>query len=138
MALAGGSTVIVPERTGYFFQKGEIASPDGHCRAFDNRAEGTVFSSGAGTVVLKRLEDALADGNHIYAVIRGSAINNDGAQKIGFTAPSIEGQAEVIAMAHAMADVDPRSISYVEAHGTGTSIGDPVEIQGLCRAFGGR
>ncbi len=136
VALAGGVTVMVPERTGYVFQKGEIASPDGHCRAFDDRAEGTVFSSGAGTVVLKRLEDALADGNHIYAVIRGSAINNDGAQKIGFTAPSIEGQAEVIAMAHAMANVDPRSISYVEAHGTGTSIGDPAEIHGLCRAFG--
>jgi acyl transferase domain-containing protein/acyl carrier protein len=135
VALAGGSTVIVPERTGYVFQKGEIGSPDGHCRAFDDRAAGTVFSSGAGVVVLKRLDDALADGNHIYAVIRGSAINNDGAQKIGFTAPSIEGQAEVIAMAHAMANVDPRSISYVEAHGTGTTIGDPVEIQGLCRAF---
>ena len=137
VALAGGSTVIVPERTGYVFQKGEIGSPDGHCRAFDDRAAGTVFSSGAGVVVLKRLDDALADGNHIYAVMRGSAINNDGAQKIGFTAPSIEGQAEVIAMAHAMANVDARSISYVEAHGTGTTIGDPVELQGLCRAFAG-
>ncbi len=136
VALAGGVTVMVPERTGYLFQKGEIASPDGHCRAFDERAEGTVFSSGAGTVVLKRLEDAVADGNHIYAVIRGSAINNDGSQKIGFTAPSIEGQAECIAMAHGMAGVEARSISYVEAHGTGTSIGDPAEIHGLCRAFG--
>jgi acyl transferase domain-containing protein len=135
VALAGGVTVIVPERTGYVFQPGEIASPDGHCRAFDERAAGTVFSSGAGAVVLKRLDDAVADGNHVYAVILGAAINNDGGQKIGFTAPSIDGQAEVIAMAHAMAHVDSRSISYVEAHGTGTSIGDPAEIQALCRAF---
>jgi phthiocerol/phenolphthiocerol synthesis type-I polyketide synthase E len=136
VALAGGATVLMPERTGYVFQQGEIASPDGHCRAFDDRAEGTVFSSGAGVVVLQRLEDALAEGSHIYAVIRGSAINNDGGHKIGYTAPSIEGQAEVIAIAHAVADVDPRTISYVEAHGTGTPIGDPTELQGLCRAFG--
>jgi phthiocerol/phenolphthiocerol synthesis type-I polyketide synthase E len=136
VALAGGVTVLMPERTGYVFHNGEITSPDGHCRAFAERAQGTVFSSGAGVVVLKRLEDALTDGSHIYAVIRGTAINNDGAEKIGFTAPSIAGQAEVIAMAHAMADIDPRSISYVEAHGTGTPVGDPAEVHGLCRAFG--
>jgi len=136
LAIAGGATVLMPERTGYVFHPGEIASPDGHCRPFDHRALGTVFSSGAGAVALQRLEDALADGNHIYAVIRGAAVNNDGGHKIGFTAPSIEGQAEVIATAHAIADVAPETISYVEAHGTGTAVGDPTEIQGLCRAFG--
>ena len=112
-----------------------ILSPDGHCRAFDARAQGTVAGEGVGVVVLKRLADALADGDHVHAVIRGAAINNDGALKVGYTAPSVDGQAEVIARAHAMAGVDPATIGYVEAHGTGTALGDPIEIAALTEAF---
>ena len=134
-ALAGGVSISYPQKRGYLYQAGGMVSPDGHCRTFDEQASGTVFGSGAGVVLLKRLEDALRDGDHIYAAIRGSAINNDGAGKVGFTAPSVEGQAQVISMAQAAADVDPRSISYVEAHGTGTPLGDPIELAALTEAF---
>jgi acyl transferase domain-containing protein len=134
-ALAGGVSVHMPQRAGYIHEPGGITSPDGHCRAFDARAQGTVFGSGVGVVVLKRLEDALADGDTIYAVVKGSAVNNDGAAKVGYTAPSVEGQAEVIARAQALAEVAPDSIGYVETHGTGTLLGDPVEITALTQAF---
>lgn len=135
MALAGGITVTCPPRSGYFYQEGSMLSPDGHTRPFDASAQGTVFSDGAAIVLLKRLSDAVADGNQVFAVIRGSAVNNDGAGKASFTAPSSEGQAAVISMAHDRAQVDPRSIGYVETHGTATPIGDPIEIEGLTRAF---
>jgi amino acid adenylation domain-containing protein len=135
MALAGGVSVTVPFNVGYTYQDGGIVSPDGRCRAFDARARGTVGGSGVGVVVLKRLEDAIADGDTIRAVIRGSAINNDGSMKIGFTAPSAQGQAEVIAMAHAAAGIPAESIGYVEAHGTGTTLGDPIEVKALTDVF---
>jgi len=135
MALAGGVSVKCPQKRGYLYREGFILSPDGHCRAFDARAQGTVFSNGVGAVVLKRLSDALADGDHIEAVIRGSAVNNDGSSKVSFAAPSVDGQAEAIALAHAIADVDPSTIRYVETHGTGTALGDPIEIAGLTQAF---
>jgi acyl transferase domain-containing protein len=135
VALAGGVSVHMPQRTGYHYQEGGITSPDGHCRAFDAKGQGTLFGSGAGVVVLKRLEDALNDGDTIHAIIRGSAINNDGAVKVGYTAPGVEGQAEVIARAQAVAEVAPDSITYVEAHGTATPLGDPVEVQALTQAF---
>jgi phthiocerol/phenolphthiocerol synthesis type-I polyketide synthase E len=135
MALAGGSSIRFPTKAGYLYQDGGILSPDGHCRAFDERAQGTVCGSGVGAVLLKRLEDAIEHGDHIYAIIKGSATNNDGYRKIGFTAPSVEGQAEVIRLAHLMAEVSPETISYIEAHGTGTPIGDPIELQGLTEAF---
>lgn len=134
-ALAGGVCINVPQTRGYLYQEGGVASPDGHCRAFDERAKGVVDGSGAGVVVLKRLGDALAAGDHIHAVIRGVAINNDGSHKQGYTAPGLESQAEVIAMAQAMAEVDPADIGYVEAHGTGTPLGDPIEIAALIQAF---
>lgn len=135
MALAGGVTIEIPHCAGYLYREGEILSRDGHCRAFDANASGTVFGSGLGIVVLRRLEDALADGDSIRAIIRGSAINNDGSRKIGFLAPSVDGQAEVIAEALQVAGVDADSLSYVEAHGTGTRVGDPIEISGLTQAF---
>jgi amino acid adenylation domain-containing protein/non-ribosomal peptide synthase protein (TIGR01720 family) len=135
MALAGGVSIGVPQRTGYVFTDGAIGSPDGHCRAFDRRAQGTVGGHGLGVVVLKRLRDALADGDRIHAVIKGSAINNDGARKAGYTAPGLEGQARAIRAAQELAGVEPDSIAYVEAHGTGTALGDPVEIAALTRAF---
>jgi acyl transferase domain-containing protein/thioesterase domain-containing protein len=135
MALAGGVSVSVPQKGGYVYQESGIGSPDGHCRPFDQRAAGTVGGSGCGTVLLKRLSDAIADGDTIQAVIRGSAINNDGSLKVGYTAPSVEGQAEVIALAQAVAGVGPETISYVEAHGTGTRLGDPIEVAALQRAF---
>jgi phthiocerol/phenolphthiocerol synthesis type-I polyketide synthase E len=135
MALAGGVTLRVPQTAGYLYQEGHILSPDGHCRAFDARAQGTVWGSGVGIVVLKRLQDALADRDRIHAVIKGTAINNDGAAKIGYTAPSIDGQARMIARALAMAEIAPETISYIEAHGTGTVLGDPIEIVGLTQAF---
>ncbi|HEV7516553.1 MAG TPA: beta-ketoacyl synthase N-terminal-like domain-containing protein, partial [Thermoanaerobaculia bacterium] len=135
MALAGGVSIAVPHRTGYLYQEGGIASPDGHCRAFDARARGTVRGSGVGIVVLKRLADALADGDRVHAVIRGSAINNDGAEKVGYTAPSAAGQAEAIVAALASAGVGPETVGYVEAHGTGTELGDPVEVAALSDAF---
>ncbi len=135
MALAGAVSVQVPQTSGYLYQEGGIGSRDGHCRVFDAEASGTVFGNGVGIVVLKRLSDALRDGDHIRAVIKSTAINNDGSGKVGFTAPSIEGQAEIIAMAHQLAQVDAGRISYVEAHGTGTIVGDPIEITALTKAF---
>jgi acyl transferase domain-containing protein/acyl carrier protein len=135
IALAGGVTIMIPQNCGYLYQKGVITSPDGHCRSFDAKANGTIFGSGLGIVVLKRLKEALNDRDHIYAIIKSSAINNDGAVKMGFTAPSINGQAEVIAEAIALAGIDARTISYVETHGTGTSLGDPAEIAALTKAF---
>lgn len=135
MALAGAVAVEIPHKVGYHYQYGGPASPDGHCRPFDAQAQGTVFGSGMGMVVLKRLDDALADGDHIYAVIKGTAVNNDGAVKASFTAPSVEGQTAVILEALACANVDVDSISYVEAHGTGTPLGDPIEIMALTNAF---
>jgi amino acid adenylation domain-containing protein len=134
-ALAGGVCIHVPHRTGYLYQDGMVASPDGHCRSFDRQGAGTVFGSGAGAVVLKRLADALAAGDRIYAVVKGSAINNDGSGKVGYTAPSVDGQAAVIMEAHAMAGVAARDIGYVEAHGTATPLGDPIEVSALTSAF---
>ena len=138
MALAGGVSVRVPQRTGYRYQEGGIASPDGHCRAFDSKAQGTVSGNGAGVVLLKRLDDALADGDIVLAVIRGSAVNNDGAAKVGFTAPGVAGQVAVVSEALAAADLDGAAIDYVEAHGTGTPLGDPIEVAALRQAFAGR
>ena len=135
MALAGGSTVRQPHQVGYVYKEGEIMSPDGHCRPFDERSEGTVFGSGAGVVVLRRLADAIRDGDTIHAVIKGSAINNDGSQKVGYLAPSVDGQAQAIAEAIAISGVDVESIAYVEAHGTGTPVGDPIEVAALNEAF---
>ena len=135
MALAGGARIRVPGQAGYLYREGGILSPDGHCRTFDAQAQGTIGGDGVGAVVLKRLPDALADGDCIHAVIRGSAINNDGAGKVGYTAPSVAGQAAVIAEALAMADVDPKTITYIESHGTATPLGDPIEIAALTRAF---
>ena len=135
MALAGGISIKIPHGTGYLYREGGIDSPDGHCRAFDRAARGTVISSGAGVVVLARLADAVANGDRIRAVIKGSAINNDGSQKAGYTAPSAEGQAAVIRAALTLAEVDPATVSYVETHGTGTALGDPIEIAALTRAF---
>jgi len=135
MALAGGVCVRVPQTVGYLYQEGQILSADGHCRAFDAGAQGTVWGSGCGIVVLKRLQDALADGDHVHAVIKGTAINNDGASKIGYAAPSIEGQARMIARAFAIAEIAPETVSYIEAHGTGTVLGDPIEMAALTRAF---
>ena len=136
MALAGGVSVSLPQKTGYLYQEGGIHSPDGHCRAFDSKGAGFVKGNGVGVVILRRLEDALADGDYIYAVIRGSAINNDGSVKVGYTAPSELGQAEVISSALALAGVAPETVSYIEAHGTATPIGDPIEIAALNRVFG--
>jgi iturin family lipopeptide synthetase A len=135
MALAGGVSIPVLGKRGYLYQEGMLNSPDGHCRAFDETAKGCNFGNGVGLVVLKRLEEAEADGDTIHAVIKGSSINNDGGRKPGYTAPSIEGQAEVIRNAHEMAEVHPETIGYVETHGTGTPLGDPVEIEGLKTAF---
>jgi acyl transferase domain-containing protein len=133
-ALAGGVSVHAPLKSGYVAGHG-VFSPDGRCRAFDASGNGTVGGSGVGVVVLKRLSDAIADGDHVHAVILGSAINNDGAQKVGFSAPSVDGQIEVVALAHAVAGVPADTITYVEAHGTGTPMGDPVEVAALTRAF---
>ena len=136
VALAGGVAITCPPSSGYFFQDGSMASPDGHTRTFDAQAGGTVFSDGVAVVVLRRLADAIADGDAIYAVLLGAAVNNDGSERASFTAPSPEGQAAVIAAAHDAAGIDARSLSYVEAHGTATPLGDPIEIEGLTRAFG--
>jgi phthiocerol/phenolphthiocerol synthesis type-I polyketide synthase E len=138
MALAGGVSVQVPARTGYLYQSGGLSSIDGHCRAFDAKAEGTLFGSGVGIVVLKRLDDALTNRDSISAVIKGSAVNNDGNGKVGYTAPGVAGQTSVIRSAHAHAEVDPSTIGYVECHGTATSLGDPIELQALTTSFGNR
>lgn len=138
MALAGGISLQVPNISGYLYEEGGTQSPDGHCRAFDEKSGGLVGGSGAGIVVLKRLEDAIADGDSISAIIKGSAVNNDGSLKAGYSSPSIEGQAAVIAEAQANAGVNPDTISYIEAHGTGTKLGDPIEIAALTQAFRGK
>lgn len=135
MALAGGVTIELPHARGYLYTEGEILSPDGHCHAFDHRAQGTVFGSGAGCVVLRRARDAIRDGDHIWAILKGSAVNNDGAAKAGYLAPSVDGQARCIAEAQAIAGVDAESVTYVECHGTGTYLGDPIEVAALTQAF---
>ena len=135
IALAGGSSLRIPHQVGYWYEQGTMVSPTGHCRPFDVRSDGTIFGSGVGVVVLKALPDAIDDGDHIHAVIRGSALNNDGSTKMTYAAPNAIGQAEVIAEAHAVAGVDAASIGYVETHGTGTPLGDPIEIEGLRQAF---
>jgi acyl transferase domain-containing protein/thioesterase domain-containing protein/aryl carrier-like protein len=135
MAMAGGVTIEIPHGIGYIYREGEILSRDGHCRSFDATSSGTIFGSGLGIVVLRRLEDAILDGDFIHAVIRGTAINNDGARKVSYLAPSVEGQADAILEAMAVADVEADSISYIETHGTGTTVGDPIEIAALTRAF---
>ncbi len=135
MALAGGVSLRIPQTAGYMPVEGGVLSPDGHCRAYDAGAHGTLFGSGAGVVVLKRLEDALADRDQIHAVIRGSAVNNDGSLRVGFSAPGVDGQVRVITEALAMSGVDPVTINYVEGHGTGTELGDPIEVAALTRAF---
>ena len=137
LALAGGSTIELPHYHGYLYKKNEILSPDGHCRAFDHRSQGTVFGSGAAVVALRRVEDALRDGDPILAVVKGSAVNNDGAGKVGYFAPSVDGQAAAMAEALAVADVPPESVGYVECHGTGTPIGDPIEVAALAQAYRG-
>ncbi|HRK42971.1 MAG TPA: type I polyketide synthase, partial [Gemmobacter sp.] len=135
MALAGGVTIELPHGRGYVFNEGEILSPDGHCHAFDHRAQGTVFGSGAGCVVLRRAVDAIRDGDHIWAMLKGSAVNNDGAAKAGYLAPSVEGQARCIAEAQAVAGVTSDTVDYVECHGTGTFLGDPIEVAALTQGF---
>jgi acyl transferase domain-containing protein/SAM-dependent methyltransferase len=135
MALAGGVTVRVPQRGGYFYTAGSILSPDGHCRPFDADAQGTIVGSGVGLVVLKRLKDAVRDGDTIRALVLGAGLNNDGSDKVGYTAPSFRGQAAAIRAAHAIAGVSPESIGYVEAHGTGPILGDPIEFAALNDVF---
>ena len=135
VALAGGVAVDVGRRQGYIYHEGSVFSPDGHCRAFDADARGTVFGNGVAMVALKRLEDAIADGDAIRALVLGTAINNDGSVKVGFTAPSVGGQSQVIAEALSAAGVEPATINYIEAHGTGTQLGDPIEIQAMAKAF---
>lgn len=134
-ALAGGASITVPQHIGYIYEEGMICSPDAKCRAFDENAQGICAGNGVGIVLLKPLEDALCDKDNIYAVIRGSAMNNDGSDKAGFTAPSVSGQSEVIQDALSLADISARDISYLEAHGTGTALGDPIEIQALTNAY---
>ncbi len=135
ITLAGAASIAVPQKTGYQYEKGMINSPDGHCRAFDAKAQGTVGGNGVGIVVLKRLEQAVVDNDHIHALIKGSAINNDGFLKIGYTAPGVEGQTAVISEALAVSDIEAETISYIETHGTGTELGDPIEIAALTKAF---
>ncbi len=135
MALAGGATITLPQTSGYLYEEGSITTPDGHCRPFDADAKGTIFGSGVGMVLLKRLEDAIADRDPILAVIKGSAVNNDGSLKVGYTAPSVDGQAKAIAEALEIAEIDPSTITYIENHGTGTAMGDPIEIAALTKVF---
>jgi len=135
MALAGGASLRIPHRVGYWHEPGSMVSATGHCRPFDVRSDGTIFGSGVGVVVLKALQVAVDDGDRIHAVIRGSALNNDGSTKMTYAAPNAAGQADVIAEAHAVAEIDASTVSYVETHGTGTPLGDPIEIEGLRQAF---
>jgi acyl transferase domain-containing protein len=135
IALAGGVAVDSPRKSGYLYQEGDVSSPDGHCRAFDAKAQGTGSGEGVGIVVLKRLEDAISDGDFIHAVIKGSAINNDGSFKVSYTAPRIDSQAKVIRMAQVVAEIEPETIKYIETHGTATALGDPIEIAALTQAF---
>ena len=134
-AIVGGSTVVTPQQRGYIYREGEILSPDGHCRPFDAHSQGTVFGSGAGAIVLKRYEDAVADGDTVYGVVCGTAINNDGAQKIGYLAPGVDGQAAAVAEALSISGVDASDITYIEAHGTGTPVGDPIEFEALNQVY---
>jgi len=138
MAVAGGVSITFPQKRGYFYQDGGMGAADGHTRTFDANAQGTVFGSGAAVVLLKRLDEAIRDGDQIYAVIRGFATNNDGSSKVAYTAPSVEGQSNVIAMAQGAAGVGPETIGYIEAHGTGTPLGDPIELTALTKAFRAR
>ena len=135
VAIAGGASVTFPQNSGHVHQTGSIFTPDGHCRPFDADGAGTLFSDGAGAVVVRRLEDAIEAGDRIYAVVKGFGINNDGGEKASFSAPSISGQSNAVAMAYEMADIDPKSIGYIEAHGTATPIGDPIEVSALRRVF---
>jgi acyl transferase domain-containing protein len=135
LALAGGATVRVPPLAGYYYTAGSILSPDGHCRPFDARAQGTIVGSGVGIVVLKRLDEAVADHDTIRAVIRGVGINNDGSDKAGYTAPGFKGQVEAVSTAYERAGVSPDTIGYVEAHGTGTILGDPIELSALTEVY---
>jgi len=135
-ALAGGASVSVPINAGYLHQEGEMLSRDGHCRPFDADATGTTFNDGAAVVALKRLEDAVADGDEVYAVVRGVGINNDGSDKVSYTAPSVNGQIDVLHAALAQADVDPESVAYIETHGTATRLGDPIEVAALRAVYG--
>lgn len=135
MALAGGVSIILPQNSGYLYQKGGMLSPDGHCRPFDKNSKGTTFNSGAGVVVLKRYEDALKDYDHIFALLIGTGLNNDGKEKVSFTAPSVKGQEDAISMAIAQADIPPESIFYIETHGTATPMGDPIEVAALTNAL---
>nr|ASV46953.1 hypothetical protein [uncultured bacterium] len=135
VALAGGSAIAVPQRRGHLYQPGGIMSPDGRCRAFDAGSRGTVGGNGVGVVVLKPLARALADGDHVYAVVRGTGVANDGAVKVGYTAPGVEGQADAIALALDTAGVSADTVGYVEAHGTGTQLGDPIEFAALRQVF---
>jgi acyl transferase domain-containing protein len=135
LALAGGVSVTFPQKRGYRYEEGSIVSKDGRCRPFDAAADGTVFGDGVGLVVLKRAEEAIRDGDNIHAFIRGFAVNNDGSGKVSYMAPGVDGQTEAIAAAHALADIDIATIRYVEAHGTGTSLGDPIEVAALTKAF---
>lgn len=134
MFLAGSVAVNVPVKTGYFHTQG-LLSPDGHCHAFDAEAQGTIFGSGVGVVVLKRLQHAIADGDHIHAVIKGWAVNNDGGLRAGYTAPGVDGQAAVIAEALSVSEIDPETITYIETHGSGTALGDPIEVAAMTQAF---
>ena len=135
VALAGGASIKVPQKSGYFHDEGNIGSADGHTRSFDSHASGTAFSNGVGVVVLKRLDEAVNDGDQIFAVIKGAALNNDGSQRVSFGAPGVEGQSDVIALAHALAGIGPETITCVEAHGTATPLGDPIEVAALTKAF---
>ena len=135
MALAGGVTIEIPHGLGYIYREGEVLSPDGHCHAFDHRGQGTIFGSGAGVVVLRRAVDAVEAGDHIHAIIKGSAVNNDGSSKVGYLAPSVDGQAAAMSEAYVVADVEPDTIGYIECHGTGTYLGDPIELSAMTQAF---
>ena len=135
MALVGGARIDAPLHAGYWYEEGGILSPDGHCKVFDAEARGTVFGNGVAMIVIKRLSDAIRDGDSIQAVIKASAINNDGSSKVGYPAPSVQGQASVIEEALTMAEVSPDTIGYIEAHGTGTPLGDPIEAAALTTAL---
>ncbi|HTK86182.1 MAG TPA: polyketide synthase, partial [Nitrospiraceae bacterium] len=135
MALAGGVSVKVPQKSGYYHDDGNIGSADGHTRTFDAEASGTAFSNGVALVVLRRMEDAVKDGDRIYAVIKSAALNNDGSERVSFGAPGVKGQTEVISLAHALAGVNAETITCVEAHGTATPLGDPIEVTALTHAF---
>lgn len=135
IVLAGGVNIVFPQETGYLFEEGGILSPDGECRTFDTRGQGSVIGNGVGVVAIKRLDEALADGDHIYAVVRGSTINNDGSTRVSYTAPGVDGEANVISAALSYADIHPETISYMEAHGTATVLGDAVELAAMKKAF---